>query len=117
MDSKQVIYDGFREAVNQGVPIAFAGVLVDEEFGADILRDASARGYVTALSTETSGSPEFEFEFGADFESHIEAFRPTFAKALVRYNPEGDAALNRRQTGRLRQLSDYCRAAEQRFPI
>ncbi len=34
---------------------------------------------------------------------------------LVRYNPENDAALNRRQTARLKQLSDYCRAADQRF--
>ena len=70
---------------------------------------------MTALSTEKSGSDEFEFEYGAAFAEHIEAFRPTFAKVLVRYNPEGDAALNQRQTARLKQLSDYCRAAEQRF--
>jgi myo-inositol catabolism protein IolC len=115
VDSKRVIYDGFRDALGDGVPAAFAGVLVDEEFGAGILRDAAAKGYITALSTEKSGSPEFEFEFGADFVSHIEAFRPTFAKALVRFNPEGDAALNLRQIARLRQLSNYCRRARQRF--
>ena len=46
---------------------------------------------------------------------HIEAFGPTFAKVLVRYNPEDDAALNRRQADRLKQLSDYCRSANQRF--
>jgi myo-inositol catabolism protein IolC len=34
---------------------------------------------------------------------------------LVRYNPEGDAALNRRQTARLKQLSDYCESADQLF--
>jgi myo-inositol catabolism protein IolC len=33
----------------------------------------------------------------------------------VRYNPEGDAALNQRQATRLKQLSDYCRAAGQLF--
>ena len=115
VDTKRVIYEGFLDAVNQGVPAAFAGVLVDEEFGAGVLQDAGRRGYVTALSTEKSGSPEFEFEFGADFVSHIEAFHPTFAKALVRYNPEGDAALNIRQAARLKVLSDYCRRAGQRF--
>jgi myo-inositol catabolism protein IolC len=70
---------------------------------------------VTALSTEKSGSDEFEFEYGAAFAEHIEAFRPTFAKVLVRYNPEDEAARNQRQTARLAQLSDYCRAADQRF--
>jgi len=113
--SKRVIYDGFREAVRIGVPKDCAGILVDEEFGAGILRDATASGYMTALSTETSGSEEFDFEYGEDFAAHIEAFTPTFAKVLVRYNPEGDAALNRRQTERLVRLSHYCRRVGQRF--
>ena len=114
-DSKQVIYDGFQQALDHDVPAASAGILVDEEFGAGILRDATRNGYVTALSTEKSGSDEFEFEYGAAFAEHIEAFKPTFAKALVRYNPEADPALNQRQTARLKQLSDYCRAAGQLF--
>ena len=84
-DSKEVIYDGFRQALGLGVPTASAGVVVDEEFGADLLRDASRNGYATVLPTERSGSDEFEFEYGAEFTSHIAAFKPTFAKALVRY--------------------------------
>ena len=115
VESKQVIYDGFRRALGHEVSTASAGILVDEEFGAGILRNATRNGYVTALSTEKSGSDEFEFEYGTAFAEHIEAFQPTFAKVLVRYNPEGDAALNQRQTARLRQLSDYCRTAGRRF--
>ncbi len=114
-DSKRVIYEGFRKAVANGLPRERAGILVDEEFGSAILRDAAEHGYVTALATEISGSDEFEFEYGNDFAEHIESFGPTFAKVLVRYNPEGDAALNRRQTARLRELSEYCRGANQRF--
>ena len=114
-DGKRVIYDGFRQALGKDVPTASAAILVDEEFGADILRDAVKSGYLTALSTEKSGSNEFEFEYGSAFAEHIEAFGPTFAKVLVRYNPGGDAALNRRQTARLKQLSDYCRSANQLF--
>jgi myo-inositol catabolism protein IolC len=113
--SKQVIYDGFRQALGNDVPIRCAAILVDEEFGADILHDAIKNGYVTALAIEKSGSNEFEFEYGAAFAEHIETFSPTFAKVLVRYNPENDTALNRRQTARLKQLSDYCRAADQLF--
>jgi len=113
--SKRVIYDGFRRALDHDVPVASAGILVDEEFGGDILRNAARNGFVTALSTEKSGSEEFEFEYGTEFEEHIEEFQPTFAKALVRYNPEGDAALNQRQAIRLRQLSDYCRTSGRKF--
>jgi myo-inositol catabolism protein IolC len=115
IDSKRVIYDGFRLALVCKVPSALAGILVDEEFAADIMRNATRHGYITALSTEKSGSDEFEFEYGTAFAKHIETFRPTFAKALVRYNPEADTALNKRQTARLRQLSDYCRTADQKF--
>lgn len=115
IDSKQMIYDGFRQALARDALTASAGILVDEEFGAGILREAAGKGYVTALPTEKSGSDEFEFQYGAAFPEHIEAFGPTFAKALVRYNPEADAALNQRQIARLKQLSEYCRAAEQLF--
>jgi myo-inositol catabolism protein IolC len=105
--AKQVIYDGFKAAVAAGVPKAKAAILVDEQFGAAILRAAAADGYATACPAEKSGQEEFDFEYGEDFAKHIEAFHPTFCKVLVRYNPEGDAALNRRQAARLRQLSQY----------
>jgi myo-inositol catabolism protein IolC len=106
-DSKQVIYEGFKAAVAAGVPNDKAGILVDERFGSAVLRDAAKDGYMTACPAEMSGQPEFEFEYGEDFAAHIEAFDPTFCKVLVRYNPEGDQALNRRQAERLRRLSDY----------
>src|SRR5262245_38215548 len=105
--AKQVIYDGFKAAVAAGVPKEKAGLLVDEQFGATILRDAAAQGYTIACPAEMSGQEEFEFEYGEDFAQHIEAFHPTFCKVLVRYNPEGDQALNQRQAARLKRLSDY----------
>ena len=108
-EAKKVIYDGFKSAVTAGVPKERAGILVDEQFGAAILRDAAANGFVTACPAEKSGQDEFDFQFGDDFAKHIELFKPTFCKVLVRYNPEGDAALNQRQSARLRQLSDYVR--------
>ena len=105
--AKQVIYDGFKAAVEAGVPKEKAGILVDEQFGADILRDAAASGYTFAYPVEESGQEEFEFEYGDDFAKHIEAFNPTFCKVLVRYNPEGDRALNLRQATRLKRLSEF----------
>src|SRR5687767_13739188 len=91
--------------------------MVDEEFGADILRDASRDGYATVLSTERNGADEFEFEYGAEFASHIAAVKPSFAKTLVRYNPEGDPALNQRHRCVLMQLSVYCRSVGQRSMV
>lgn len=114
-DSKQVIYEGFVQAVADGVPRAAAGILVDEEFGTGVLRAAAEGGYMTALSAEKSGVDEFEFEYGGDFAAHIEAFEPSFVKVLVRYNPEGDAAVNRRQAAKLKTLSDYCVKTRRRF--
>ena len=105
--AKQVIYDGFKAAIAAGVPKEKAGILVDEQFGAAILRDAAANGYATACPAEKSGQDEFDFEYGENFAKHIEAFHPTFCKVLVRYNPEGDTSLNQRQAARLKRLSDY----------
>jgi myo-inositol catabolism protein IolC len=105
--AKRVIYDGFKSALTAGVSKEKAGILVDEQFGAAILREAAANNVVTACPAEKSGQKEFDFEYGDDFTRHIEAFDPTFCKVLVRYNPQGDRTLNRRQAARLKRLSDF----------
>ncbi len=112
--AKRVIYDAFKAAVHAGVPKDKAGILVDEQFGTAILRDASAEGYITSCPAEKSGQEEFDFEYGEDFERHIEAYHPTFCKVLVRYNPEGDESLNRRQAARLKRLSEYLHSNKSR---
>jgi 5-dehydro-2-deoxygluconokinase len=109
--AKQVIYDGFKAALEGGVKQDEAAILVDEQFGAAILRDAAASGYHFACPAEKSGQEEFDFEYGEDFAAHIEKFHPTFSKVLVRYNPEDDAEMNARQRERLRRLSDYLQSA------
>jgi len=112
--AKRVIYDAFKAAVQAGVPKDKAGILVDEQFGAAILRDAAAEGYTSCCPAEKSGQDEFDFEYGEDFGNHIEAFHPTFCKVLVRYNPEGDQTLNRRQSARLKRLSEYLHSGKSR---
>ena len=108
--AKQVVYDGFLAALANGVPKEKAGILVDEQFGAAILRDATSRNIATACPAEKSGQDEFDFEYGEDFASHIEKIDPTFCKVLVRYNPGSDRALNKRPAARLRRLSDFLAA-------
>lgn len=88
--AKQIVYDGLLTALEAGAPKERAGILVDEQFGAAILRDAAAKGIMTACPAEKSGQAEFDFEYGEDFARNIATFDPTFCKVLVRYNPGGD---------------------------
>jgi myo-inositol catabolism protein IolC len=113
--AKQTIFAGFQRAAAEGAPAGEAGVLVDEQYGTEVARAARAAGYVFAMPVEKSGQDEFDFEYGDDFDAHIEAFDPTFAKVLVRYNPEDDAELNARQTERLARLSDWLHANDRKL--
>jgi myo-inositol catabolism protein IolC len=114
-DAKALIFEGFQLALSDGAPKDAAGVLVDEQFGETVLRKAKADGLVFAMPMEKSGQDEFDFQYGDDFAAHIEEFDPTFTKVLVRYNPEGDAAMNERQTARLKRLSDWLHANDRKF--
>jgi myo-inositol catabolism protein IolC len=114
-DAKTLIYEGFLLALGGGVPREAAGILVDEQFGAGVARAAKAAGVVLAMPVEKSGRDEFDFDYGDMFGAHVEEFDPAFAKVLVRYNPEADAELNRRQTGRLRRLSDWLHARDRKL--
>ena len=114
-DAKRVIFEGLNLAVIDGVPKVSVGLLVDEQFGAEVARMAGAIGYILAMPVEKSGQNEFDFQYGTDFGHHIESFDPAYAKVLVRYNPDGDAAMNRRQLRRLATLSSWLRKHDRRL--
>jgi myo-inositol catabolism protein IolC len=112
---KKIIFEGFKLAVKKKVPKEIAGLLVDEEFGAAVLCDAKKEGFAFAMPVEKSGQDEFDFDYGDNFAKHIEIFDPSFVKVLVRYNPESDKALNKRQLERLKKLSDYLTKTKRAF--
>lgn len=114
-DAKSLIFEGFLAAREQGTLPEGAGILVDEEFGTSVARRAKTLDVVLAMPVEASGRDVFDFEFGADFGRHIEDFDPTFAKVLVRYNPDGDDDMNKQQTTRLRQLAEWLHARDRMF--
>jgi myo-inositol catabolism protein IolC len=114
-DAKRLIFEGMELAVERGVDAAAAGVLVDEQFGSDIPRRAKAEGLKLAMPVEKSGQDEFDFQFGDAFGEHISTFDLDFAKVLVRYNPDGDAEMNERQLGRLKQLADWLHQNDGKF--
>ena len=114
-DAKSVIFEGFLRALEEGAPRQAAGMLVDEQFGADLARRGKKEGVLVAMPVEKSGQDEFDFQYGTDFGAHIEEFDPSFSKVLVRYNPEGDREMNARQAARLRQLSDWLHERDRTF--
>ncbi len=114
-DAKQVIFEGFLRALDEGADRESAGFLVDEQFGADIARKGKAEGINFAMPCEKSGQDEYDFQYGDGFGAHIEDFDPTFSKVLVRYNPESDAEVNARQAARLKRLGEWLHERGRRF--
>jgi myo-inositol catabolism protein IolC len=114
-DAKHLIFEGLQKASEQGTDPAVTGVLVDEQFGGDIPSDAKAGGLKLAMPVEKSGQNEFDFQYGDEFGDHIESFDPDFSKVLVRYNPDGDAEMNQRQTERLKRLADWLHEHDRKF--
>lgn len=114
-DAKHLIFEGVLQAVAAGAEAPVTGVLVDEQFGSDVPREARAAGLRLAMPAERSGQDLFDFQYDDEFGAHIERFDPDFTKVLVRYNPDGDAAANRGQLEKLRTLSDWLKAHDRRF--
>ena len=113
-EAKQVIFAGFRNAVSSA-GVDGMGILIDEQYGAEVAPEAKRLGVVLAMPVEKSGQDEFDFEYGEEFGEHITAFDPTFSKVLVRYNAEGDAEMNRRQAERLARLSGWLHDNDRKF--
>jgi len=114
-DAKRLIFEGMLAAVREGLDAGAAGVLVDEQFGSNIPEQAREHGLKLAMPVEKSGQDEFDFEYGDDFAAHIEKFNPDFSKVLVRYNPDGDADLNKDQLARLKRLADWLHETDRKF--
>jgi myo-inositol catabolism protein IolC len=116
-DGKHLVFEGLEKALEQGAEPSVTGALVDEQFGVPtgIPQAARDRGLKLAMPVEKSGQNEFDFEYGEDFGAHIEKFDPDFSKVLVRYNPEGDAEMNRTQAEKLKRLSDWLHDHDRKF--
>jgi 5-dehydro-2-deoxygluconokinase len=116
-DAKHLIFEGALRASEEGAEPGVTGVLIDEQFGAPsgIPQEAKERGMILSMPVEKSGQDEFDFDYGDDFGAHISSFDPEFSKVLVRYNPEGDAGMNERQSVRLKRLGDWLHENDRKY--
>jgi 5-dehydro-2-deoxygluconokinase len=106
-DLKKLIFEAFLEVRDRDDSPEELAILVDEQYGAEIINEANEKGITTAVGVEKSGQKVFTFEYGNDFGKHIEKLKPDYVKVLVRYNPENKRA-NKKQLKRLKKLSNYC---------
>jgi myo-inositol catabolism protein IolC len=113
--AKRMVFDGFLAGLDALGDTTGAAILVDEQYGADLVPLARERGALVAMPVERSGQDEFGLEYGDDFAAHVRAFDPDFVKVLVRYNPDADADLNARQNAGLREVSAWCAGEGRRF--
>jgi myo-inositol catabolism protein IolC len=114
-DAKRLVFEGMEKAVERGLDATTAGVLVDEQFGGEVPKLAREHGLSLSMPVEKSGQDEFDFQYESDFGQHILDFDPQFSKVLVRLNPDGDADVNQRQLGRLKELADWLHANDRKF--
>jgi myo-inositol catabolism protein IolC len=114
--AKRLIWRGLLRACDEGSPRGSAAVLIDVTFGGDVIRESKSARIRFAVPVEDSGREVFAFE-GPRWADLLDEVEPTWAKALVRYNPDGDPAVNARQRAAILELSDHCHGRERGFML
>ena len=112
---KDIIFDGFLEARNQGIEGGDPAILVDEAFGLQVQEKAKEMGIKFAAPVEKSGQKVFDFEYGDDFGEKIKEVNADFVKILVRWNPDDDTDTRQIQGERIKRLSDWLDENERKF--
>lgn len=103
--AKGVALDGLIAACPALRPDEQAMLLIDEEYGSAAIERAREQKIATVVPVERSGQAELLFEHGDHFWERFRATGANSAKVLIRYNPDGDAEVNRRGLLRLAELS------------
>jgi myo-inositol catabolism protein IolC len=104
--AKRLIFEGLLAALPM-MTSGRAGVLVDEEYGQDVIDGAGhgAAPVVLAVPVEASGHDWFTLEYGEQWLDHVERIKPDYAKVLIRDNPEFPALERDQQLMSLVQVS------------
>jgi myo-inositol catabolism protein IolC len=116
-DAKELIFAAARRLTESTTGPGRLGILVDEQLGADVARQARQAGFVLAMPVEASGADRLTFEYGDEFAEHVEAFDPDWIKVLVRFNPADPADLRDAQTETLRRLHDWATGSRRRWLV
>jgi myo-inositol catabolism protein IolC len=114
--AKGVVVDALLAAAPE-VRGGQAALLIDHEYGGDLVGKAQAGGVRVAMPVEVSGQRELRYLCDGHPERVIESYGPDYAKVLIRYNPAGDTAMNARQRARLREFASWLAGRPQRLML
>lgn len=112
--AKHAVLDGLLAAVDGGVPLEAAGLLVDDDLGPGVAERARAAGVTLSMPLERAGLDVYE-DAPADVPAYLAHHAPDLAKVLVRYNPDGGAGANAVQRRRLAATARAAHDAGSRF--
>lgn len=104
---KKIVFNSFKRVYSNYFPKEELAILIDEEFGKDIIKECKKKNIQFALTTEKSGQKFFQFEYAGNFKKHLKKIKPNFAKALVRYNPAYKKE-NIEQRKKIKMLYNFC---------
>lgn len=102
---KRVIFESMK-IVGEKRGYDDLAVLVDEQYGTEIHQECQSMGIRNLLTVEKSGQEVFDFEY-SDWQDHLLAIKPSYAKALIRVTMGNDNSV---QNARLKELGDFCEA-------
>jgi len=115
-DYKKIIFEGFLMSLGYVKNPVESAIMVDEDFGLEIIKLAKKKNIIICLPVEKSGQNNFAFQYGHDFSQHIQALKPDIVKALVRYNP-ADKKINQGQLEKIKELDSWCKDNSYKFMV
>ena len=114
-EMKDIIFEGFLSAKEQGIQGGDPAILVDEQFGLQVQEKAKEQGIKFAAPVEKSGQKVFDFEYGENFGEKINEVGADFIKVLVRWNPDDEKEVRETQGNRIKILSDWIEESDKKF--
>jgi 5-dehydro-2-deoxygluconokinase len=114
---KQLVFEGFKKVAAEETSLSIA-LLVDPQYGADILQDSAYSTYSVGAPIEQAGSFPVEWICGEDLYKHLLG-RPSewFVKVLWHFHPELDSKEKHHQLTQLKRLEIICQSLDRRLML
>ena len=114
---KSLVFEGFKKVATERPDLPLA-LLVDPQYGADILQDSAYASYSVGAPIEQAGSYPVEWLCGAELHEHLLG-RPSewFIKVLWHYHPDLPATEKERQLIQLKRLEEICQLLDRRLML